>query len=113
MLVRDSVIPDAHGLTARERAVTQLVANGLATEEIARRLFVSPYTVQDHLKAIFEKTDVNSRGALVARLFFEHYAPRAMAGTQLDANGWFARPPTADRPTAEVWAPLGPRIRPL
>lgn len=84
------LIADAYGLTRRERAITQLVAHGLSTDEIAERLFVSPYTVQDHLKAIFDKTDVNSRGALVARLFFEHYAPRAAAGTQLDANGWFA-----------------------
>lgn len=70
------LIADAYGLTERERAVTALVAQGLRTDAIATRLFISPWTVQDHLKAIFEKVDVTTRGELVARIFFQHYAPR-------------------------------------
>jgi DNA-binding CsgD family transcriptional regulator len=69
------LIADAYGLTERERAVTALVAQGCSTDQIAARLFLSPYTVQDHLKAIFEKAGVGSRGELVARLFFAHHAP--------------------------------------
>jgi DNA-binding CsgD family transcriptional regulator len=66
------VIADAYGLTARERRVTQLVAQGLPTDAIAGQLYLSPYTVQDHLKAIFEKLEVSSRGQLVAQLFVDH-----------------------------------------
>jgi DNA-binding CsgD family transcriptional regulator len=69
------LIAEAYGLTERERAITALVARGLSTEQIAAELFLSPYTVQDHLKAIFEKVGVSTRGALVAHLFFDHYAP--------------------------------------
>ena len=84
------LIAAAYGLTARERAVTRLVAQGLPTDAIAGRLHLSPYTVQDHLKAIFDKVGVGTRGELVARLFFEHYAPRLGTGAQLGSNGWFA-----------------------
>jgi len=42
----------------------------------ADRLHLAQYTVPDHLKSMFEKSDTGSRGELVARLFFDHYAPR-------------------------------------
>jgi DNA-binding CsgD family transcriptional regulator len=70
------LIAEAYGLTARERTVTQLVALGLSTAAIAARLDVSPWTVQDHLKSIFERVGVGSRGELVSRVFFDHFAPR-------------------------------------
>jgi DNA-binding CsgD family transcriptional regulator len=70
------LIADACGLTDRERRVTELVAQGLATSAIGQRLHLSAYTVQDHLKSIFDKTGAGSRGELVARLFFNHYIPR-------------------------------------
>src|SRR5438045_911665 len=45
----------AHRLTAREGEITQLVAQGLSTMEIADRLTITVNTVQDYLKAIFDK----------------------------------------------------------
>jgi DNA-binding NarL/FixJ family response regulator len=71
-----ALIADAYGFTERERRVTELVAQGFSTNEISTRLHLSAYTVQDHLKAIFDKSGTGSRGDLVARLFFDHYLPK-------------------------------------
>lgn len=68
------LIADAYGLTRGERRVTELVAQGLSTRQIADRLHLSAYTVQDHLKSVFAKTGTSSRGDVTARLFFDHYA---------------------------------------
>jgi DNA-binding CsgD family transcriptional regulator len=48
-------------MTKSELAVAQLVANGLTNREIADRLFVSPHTVNTHLRHVFAKLQVNSR----------------------------------------------------
>lgn len=76
-----AAIADTYGLTERERTITALVARGLTTAEIGGRLHLSAYTVQDHLKAIFEKSGTGSRGELVARLFLDHHLPRLLAET--------------------------------
>lgn len=73
----------AYGLTPRERDIVALVARGLPTKEISRALGIGAWTVQDHLKSIFAKVDVDSRSSLVAALFFRHalshHSPTASA----------------------------------
>ncbi|MER6347706.1 helix-turn-helix transcriptional regulator [Streptomyces sp. NPDC001595] len=67
------VIAAAYGLTPREKDVTGLVLRGHSTADIARRAGLSPHTVQDHLKSVFDKTGLHSRRELVAGVFARHY----------------------------------------
>jgi DNA-binding CsgD family transcriptional regulator len=69
------LVAAAHQLSARESQVTLLVAEGRSTSEISQALRLSENTVQDHLKAIFDKFGVHSRGQLVAAIFGSHYLP--------------------------------------
>ena len=59
----------AYDLSNRERELVTLIAQGDDTHAIAERMFISRYTVQDHLKSIFDKLGVHSRLELLTRLF--------------------------------------------
>lgn len=83
---------EAFGLTARERDVASLVARGHDTATIAAELFISPWTVEDHLKAIFEKTETSSRHELRAQIFFHDHLPVIAQRRPLDACGHLSEP---------------------
>lgn len=57
------------GLTPREREILKLVADGRTNREVARTLWISPNTVRTHLENVFEKLEVSTRAAAVARVF--------------------------------------------
>ncbi|HTI34067.1 MAG TPA: helix-turn-helix transcriptional regulator [Miltoncostaea sp.] len=69
------VVMRAYGLSVRERDVAQRVIAGASTAEVAADLHISPWTVQDHLKSVFDKVGVRSRGELAKQVFDRHYAP--------------------------------------
>ena len=61
----------AYGLTDREREVVDLVVRGFSTKEICKTLYISEYTVQEHLSNVFDKVGARGRRALVKRLYLD------------------------------------------
>ena len=57
------------GLTERESAIVELVAEGLDNKEIAARLYLSEGTVRNHISAILQKLDLKNRTQLVVRYY--------------------------------------------
>lgn len=72
----------AYALTPREEEVVQLIAQGLATREIAALLCVTDYTVQERLSHIFDKVGVRGRRPLLKRLFFDSMSDTPPAPSQ-------------------------------
>jgi DNA-binding CsgD family transcriptional regulator len=63
-----SLYLDAHGLTPAQSRVAALVLQGRSTRQIVNELHISPYTVQEHLRAVFDKFGIGTRRELVAAL---------------------------------------------
>ena len=66
------ILLESYGLTERETDVVLLLARGLSLKEIALEMCLSVHTIRDHVKSIYGKAGVNSRGELVAGLFSNH-----------------------------------------
>jgi DNA-binding CsgD family transcriptional regulator len=57
-----------HGISPRELDIIHLLAEGKKNSEIAETLFISEYTVENHLRSIYRKMDVKNRTTLVHKL---------------------------------------------
>jgi DNA-binding CsgD family transcriptional regulator len=64
---RVSLFGRAFGLSARETELLGHLVTGADTKELARRMFLSEHTVQDHLKSMFSKTSTRNRRSLLSR----------------------------------------------
>jgi DNA-binding CsgD family transcriptional regulator len=69
--IRKRSVETRDELTARETQIAWLACDGLSNPEIGTRLFISPRTVEYHLRKVFIKLDISSRKEL----------PSALAGT--------------------------------
>ena len=58
-------IAEVYKLTDREREITEIIYMGASNNDIAEKLHISLSTVKSHVHNIFEKTEVNSRTALI------------------------------------------------
>ena len=67
-----SLYLDALGLTPAQSRVASLVLQGRSTQQIVNELRISSHTVQEHLRAVFDKVGVASRRELVAHLLGDH-----------------------------------------
>ena len=61
-----AAVPDP--LSGRERQIVMLAVNGMASKDIAERLFLSVRTVSNHLQHAYTKLGVTSRAALAQAL---------------------------------------------
>lgn len=64
----DHELRERYGLTRREIVVARLVAEGLSNPQIARRLWISPYTARNHVERLLEKLEAGSRTRVAALL---------------------------------------------
>ncbi len=81
-----ALLTQLYGFSAREREVVAAVTRGDATKAIAAAIGVSPHTVTEHIERACYKLGVRGRKALIAKLFFDGYAPRLRQEKRTIAN---------------------------
>jgi DNA-binding CsgD family transcriptional regulator len=64
-----------YGLSPREQEVVALAVRGASTKQISQALYISEYTVKDHLSNIFGKVGVRGRRALIKHLYLNTIFP--------------------------------------
>src|SRR6185312_4431917 len=64
--IRRRAEPAGPSLSAREREVLQLIADGMTIPAIAAKLYLAPSTVKTHVQRLYEKLGVGDRAAAVA-----------------------------------------------
>jgi len=79
---RRAVLTGLAALTPSERRVAELAAGGMSNPEIAQALFVTLNTVEGHLRHVYQKLAIGSRGQLPAALRSAAPAPTRQEGGQ-------------------------------
>ncbi len=93
------------GLTLRESEVALFLGQGMRNRDIADALWVSENTVKTHLKAIFQKAQVRSRGEAIVRITHDPGFRRKIGRTPVrvvDASGRSGAPRQRFTRTGEV-----------
>ena len=82
---------------ASQKVKTQLTKES-PTAEVFGEPHITPSTVRDQFKSIFDKVGVRSRRELVGQVFAQQYQPRMATGHEPDADGWFTRAAGTEAP---------------